>query len=221
MTRTPRETVAGFFEQVINQRRYDLIDTFFHTDAISHNPPYAGCGLITSEYDGVIRVRMVAPGGPAEGLVQVGDEILEAADAQHTWTGFDALKTGLWGQGVAGTKVVLQIRRGEELLEATVERALVAGFDQCFGAVRESFIRYLQDEAPDLQVTVERVVEQGDMVAAYVVNRATSSAYNRQAVWAECDLFRVADGKIVESWGVEDSLSWMRQQGFRFLPPEE
>lgn len=221
MTRTPRETVVGFFEYILNQRRFDLIDSYFNDDSISHNPPYVGCGLITSDHDGLIRVVLVSPGGPAVGLVQVGDEILEAADAAHTWTGFDALKAGLWGQGMTGTKVVLQIRRGEELLEATVERALVAGFDQPFGAIRAAFIRYLEEESPDLKVRVERVVEQGDLVAAFVVNQATSGEYNRQAVWAECDIFRVADGKIVESWGVEDGLSWMRQQGFHFTPPEE
>lgn len=221
MTRTPRETVIGFFEQILNQRRFDLIDDYFTADTLSHNAPYVGCGLITTEMEDRVVVRLVAPGGPAEGLVQVGDDILEAADAQHTWSGFEALKAGLWGQGVVGTKVVLQLRRGKELLEATVERGLVPSFDQHFGAVRDAFIHYLEDEARDLTTTVERVVEQGDLVAVYVINRATSSEYERQAVWAECDIFRVAGGKIIESWGVEDGQSWMRQQGFRFLPPEE
>lgn len=220
MTRTPRETVLGFFEQILNQRRFDLIDDYFNSNTISHNPPYVGCGLITTEHEGRVLVRLVAPGGPAEGLVQPGDEILEAADALHTWTGFDALKTGLWGQGVIGTRVVLQLRRGEELLEATVERGLVPSFDQRFGAIRDAFIHYLEVEARDLTTSVSQVIDQDDLVATYVINRATSSEYNRQAVWAECDIFRVAGGKIVESWGVEDGQSWMRQQGFRFTPPE-
>ncbi|GAP16026.1 uncharacterized protein conserved in bacteria [Longilinea arvoryzae] len=221
MKRMPRETVIGFFEQILNQRRFDLIDEYFDASSISHNPPYVGCGLLTTEREDKVLVRLVAPGGPAVGLVLPGDEILEAADAQHTWTGYEALKAGLWGQGVIGTRVVLQLRRGEELLEATVERGLVAGFDQHFGAIRDAFIHYLEEEARDLTTTVERVVEQGDLVAVYAINRATSSEYNRQAVWAECDIFRVADGRIVESWGIEDGQSWMRQQGFRFTPPEE
>jgi predicted SnoaL-like aldol condensation-catalyzing enzyme len=220
MTRTPRETVIGFFEQILNARRFELIDEYFNANTVSHNPPYVGCGLITTEFGGKVLVRLVAPGGPAEGFVLPGDEVLEAADAQRTWTGFEALKAGLWGQGIIGTKVVLQLRRGEELLEATIERGLVAGFDQHFGAIRDAFIHYLEDEARDLNVTIQHVIEQGDLVAVYVINRATSTEYNRQAVWAECDLFRVAGGKIVESWGVEDGQSWMRQQGFRFLPPE-
>ncbi len=221
MTRTPRETVLGFFEQILNERRFELIDDYFSPLSVSHNPPYVGCGLITTEIDGKVLVRLAAPGGPAEGLVLPGDEILEAADAQHTWTGFEALKAGLWGQGVVGTKVVLQLRRGEELLETTVTRDLVPSFDRQFDTIRDDFIHYMAEEVRDLKSSVLKVVEQGELVSVYAVNRATSTAYNREAMWAECDLFRVVAGKIVESWGVEDGQSWMRQQGFHFSPPEE
>jgi predicted ester cyclase len=86
-----------------------------------------------------------------------------------------------------------------------------------FGAFRSSF--------PDLEMGIVETVEEGNRV----VGRFHCSA-THQGEWRghpptgrrfedvdEVYFFRVADGRIVEAWGIEDTLGRFRQLG---LPPE-
>ncbi|MFE2107362.1 ester cyclase [Kitasatospora sp. NPDC059463] len=73
---------------------------------------------------------------------------------------------------------------------------------------------------PDLRVTVEDVIAQGDKV----VSRNTVTGTNlgeylgrpptgRAVRYDEIFVFRFADGRIAETWGVVDLLSQLRQLG--------
>ncbi|MFW7269956.1 ester cyclase [Gluconacetobacter sp. Hr-1-5] len=64
---------------------------------------------------------------------------------------------------------------------------------------------------PDLTVTIEAMVAQDDRVAASFVYEGThQAAYfgiaptGRRLRFTSCDIFRVADGRIVEHWGMGD-----------------
>lgn len=73
---------------------------------------------------------------------------------------------------------------------------------------------------PDVSFTIEDMVAEGDIVATRVTGRGTHlgtflgvEATGRRAAWASTGAFRVADGRIVEHWGVPDLLTLLQQLG--------
>ncbi|HEX8741988.1 MAG TPA: ester cyclase [Thermoleophilaceae bacterium] len=100
-----------------------------------------------------------------------------------------------------------------ELIDELFSAELAATAREWFGSFRSSF--------PDLQMKIVEVVVEGDRV----VGRFTCSA-THTGEWrghpptgrrfedvAEVYFFRVADGRIVEGWGLEDTLSRLEQLG--------
>ena len=78
---------------------------------------------------------------------------------------------------------------------------------------------------PDLHYTVELQVAEGDMVVTRVTARGTHTGEywgltykgipptGKQVTWTETQIFRIADGKIVEQWSNEDDLGRLQQVG--------
>ncbi len=73
---------------------------------------------------------------------------------------------------------------------------------------------------PDLQETQEDAIAEGDRVAARVSWRATHQGElmgipptGKQVTVTGMRIFRLAGGKIVEEWGVDDALGLMQQLG--------
>jgi steroid delta-isomerase-like uncharacterized protein len=84
-------------------------------------------------------------------------------------------------------------------------RHLAAGFGQAF---------------PDLQVTVEHLVAEGELVASRVTVTGTHRgpllgmpATGRRVTFTSTNISRVANGKIAEHWGNSDQLGLMQQLG--------
>ena len=86
-------------------------------------------------------------------------------------------------------------------------------------ALKEVFAR-LHRAFPDLHVTVEDVVAEGDKVVSR--NSVTGThqgdymglpATGRPVAYNEIFIFRFVDGRIAETWGVVDVLAQMRQLG--------
>jgi predicted ester cyclase len=86
------------------------------------------------------------------------------------------------------------------------------GFKQFVMAYRAAF--------PDLHYTVEDAIEAGDKI----VHRLTASgtmngdflgmhATGKRATWSEIHIGRVADGRLVEHWGLVDQLGLFVQLG--------
>jgi predicted ester cyclase len=80
------------------------------------------------------------------------------------------------------------------------------------------------DAAPDFQYHIEQLIGEGDRVAALVTFTGTHTGTHRVAGRtappsnnafreAEMFVFRIADGKIVESWAAWDRLSFLEQIG--------
>src|SRR5919106_4832007 len=73
---------------------------------------------------------------------------------------------------------------------------------------------------PDIKVTIERTIAQGDMVSAHcrVTGRYAGQGGGRAATgkavefWGICTV-RVSDGKIVEAWNAFDFLGLYQQLG--------
>ena len=79
---------------------------------------------------------------------------------------------------------------------------------------------------PDLRVTAEDVIAEGDkVVARNTVTGTHRGEYmgiaptGKPVTYREIFIFRVADGRIAETWGVVDVLSQLRQLG-AFPRPE-
>lgn len=86
-------------------------------------------------------------------------------------------------------------------------------------AVMEVFTR-LVGAFPDLRVTIEDLIAEGDKVVSrntvtgthrgdFMGHPATGNSVN----YSEIFIFRFAGGRVVETWGVVDVLSLMRQIG--------
>ncbi|WP_205629388.1 ester cyclase [Jiangella muralis] len=86
-------------------------------------------------------------------------------------------------------------------------------------AIKEVY-RRLHDAYPDLQISAEDVLAEGDRVVSR--QRVTGThrgeymgipATGRSISWNEIFIFRFADGRIVEGWGVVDVAAQLRQLG--------
>jgi len=89
---------------------------------------------------------------------------------------------------------------------------------------RDAYVRacqFLRKSFPDLNITIEDLVVEGDKVVMRYTERGTLTG--RPFLGIEADgqryakpgttVYRVVDGRLAESWGVEDTLGWFRQLG--------
>jgi steroid delta-isomerase-like uncharacterized protein len=85
------------------------------------------------------------------------------------------------------------------------------------------FFRVMLQAFPDLDVTIEDQIAEGDKV----VTRKTFRGTHRGELWGQpatgkrvslevIDIFRVQEGKIIEHWAELDLLALSRQLGLRF-----
>jgi predicted ester cyclase len=79
---------------------------------------------------------------------------------------------------------------------------------------------------PDFRVTAKDVLAEEDKVVIRFTDSGTyagdefgAAAKGRRIEWTGVDIFRIADSKIIEGWGVADTLGLMRQLGV--LPPTD
>jgi steroid delta-isomerase-like uncharacterized protein len=86
-------------------------------------------------------------------------------------------------------------------------------------AIKEVFAR-LHRAFPDLHVTVEDLIEEGDKVVGRNSVRGTHQGEymglpptGKPVSYNEIIIFRFADGRIAETWGVVDVLAQLRQLG--------
>ncbi len=99
---------------------------------------------------------------------------------------------------------------------------------------REAYAAWVQDTRsalPDLLLTTENLVAEGDMVAARWTFQGTHqgdllgpggmiSATGKRVTVSGITLFRFADGKLVEDWHSRDDLGFMQQLGLIPMPEQ-
>ncbi len=221
MVKANKQVVRGFFTEVVNEKRHDLIEKYFSKSYVAHGFPYVGLGLYSEKsYNDKIVITAVVPGSPADGKLEIGDEILMAKDDKNTWDKFQQLKNSPWGQGEIGTSVMVRVKRGEEVLDIKLMRGLVQGFEVPYDLLIEGFNRFLTREWPDVEVDIEAMVEEEDMVACLITYKGANTEFERSATWPASAFFKIEKGKIIEGWGVSDSLSQLNQLGYDVKPPK-
>ena len=76
-------------EQVVNQKRIDAWDQFFSPDYIARGAPSIGLGFSRDTSGNKHTITATIPGGPAEGKLQVGDELLWIEDERQRWESYE------------------------------------------------------------------------------------------------------------------------------------
>src|SRR5215213_11194663 len=121
---------------------------------------------------------------------------------------YEIVSTGDFGR--AG-EIVDTDAPDNELLPDDPPAKLIDTFKETFAEAREGF--------PDLSVTVEEVMAEGDRVAARVTIRGTHhgefqgiAPTGKRVEVKAMDMFRISNGKIVEHWGhADDPTGYLRQ----------
>ncbi len=219
MTKTNSEIVRGFIEAV-NRNEFDRAYEFCSRDCISHLAPWVGVGLRPDFSSGQhVIVKSLVPAGHAAAVLKAGDEIIQVSDAQHTWATFQEIKNGIWGQGIPGTPLTIVVRRNGQTLELHLTRGVVPASDEKLSDYLDIWRNEKLQNWPDLKCEIQLIFEKDDLVALYAVNTGTNQEFHKAAIWSECDIYRVRDGKITHIWGVEDSFQELAQLGYEVREP--
>lgn len=93
----------------------------------------------------------------------------------------------------------------------------LVGFKQGLAKFRAAF--------PDFRYTIEDEITVGDRLVHRLTARGTQKgeflgvpATGKQATWSEIHIGRIANGKVVEHWGLVDQMGMMKQLGLDLAP---
>jgi steroid delta-isomerase-like uncharacterized protein len=88
-------------------------------------------------------------------------------------------------------------------------------------SVKQEVIAF-REGFPDARITIEQMIAEGDTVAFRFTlqgtHRETFAGFpptDKLVTLTGVDFIRIAAGKIVELWSVQDTLSWAKQLGFK------
>ena len=116
---------------------------------------------------------------------------------------YEIVSTGDFGRA---EEIVDADAPDNELLPDNPPAKLIDTFKETFAEAREGF--------PDLSITVEDVMAEGDRVAARLTMRGTHQGEfqgiappGKRVEVRAMDMFRISEGKIVEHWGHADDPS--------------
>ena len=78
---------------------------------------------------------------------------------------------------------------------------------------------------PDVQVTIEDLIAEGDKVVARLLVRGTNTgpfagrpATDRPVEFRSCRIYQLAGGKVIQTWAMQDRMGLMEQLGWAQTP---
>ena len=220
MSKANVKIVEEYIEQVINRRQFERLTEFCTEDCVLHAPPYVGLGVNFDDTSGEkLILTDVAPNSPADGRLQLGDELVRAQDGDLIVENFEELREGLWAQGLVDVELILTVRRNGSLIAIPLRRARINAFDLKASEIFNAANLYWKKYWPDIKMEVKEIFGGGDKVACYAINTGTNQEYGRSAVWDEFDIFKLKDGRITEVWGTENIYSQFKQLGYQITKP--
>ena len=208
------EIIQDTIEQIVNQKKIDMWDQYFGQDYIARGAPCIGMGFSGDTSGNKHIINIIYPGSPADGKLQVGDELLWVEDEYQRWATYEEISVG-----IQGSKYTVGVRRGNQTLEYELARDLFRGFDTNNDQAKSDMREFMANEFPDLKATIKLILADGDMVVCLLEYRGTHANFEREAVWREAWFVRLSEGKIVEGWPVLDESSYCRQLGYQIIPP--
>jgi len=85
----------------------------------------------------------------------------------------------------------------------------------------KALARALRSAFPDFKVTIEHQIAEGDLTVRHISATGTMKgdfagmpASGKRARWEAIHISRLANGKVVEHWSVQDQLGMLQQLGF-------
>jgi predicted ester cyclase len=91
----------------------------------------------------------------------------------------------------------------------------------------KAYVTMLRGAFPDLHLTVEDVVAEGEKVVVRATARGTMrgdylgmKATGKPATWTEIHIGRLVDGKVVDHWATIDQLGTLQQLGLVATPEQ-
>jgi len=211
------ELVHEALDKIVNQKRIDAWDQYFSPDYIARGAPSIGLGFFRGTSGAKHVVHAIIPGGPAEGKLRAGDELLWVEDEQRRWETYEDMSEGL--RCHRGSALRAGVRRDEQTLEVELTRGLVPGVDTRNDRAKAEMQEFMTQQIPDLSVEIKLTLTDGDKVVCLMEYRGTHATFNREAVWREIWIARLSQGKIVESWPLPDIDAYCRQLGYQLIPP--
>jgi len=89
----------------------------------------------------------------------------------------------------------------------------------------KALVKALRSAFPDFKVKIERQIAEGDLVVQHISATGTMKgdfagmpASGKRATWEAIHISRLANGKVVEHWSVQDQLGMLQQLGFAPRP---
>ena len=216
--KTNVEIIQDHIEQVYNQKKIDRWEQDTSQDYFFRVAPYVGTGFSVDSSGNQHIINFVAPGSPAEGVLQVGDELLWEEDEHQRCDTYEGIKQAIM-QGYRGSKFKVGVRRGNQTLEVDFTRDLIKYFEFPKDQVKSNLVELLTKEFPDVKVTIQNILSDGDIVVSLLEYRGTHVDFEREVVWQEAWFARLSEGKIVEDWSVFDGISYFKQLGYQITPP--
>lgn len=120
----------------------------------------------------------------------------------------------VWNAGdeSASDALIAEEYVGHTLIHGSSDHSGIAGHAQWIGNLRKAF--------PDLNITIEDIIAEGDKIVARVILTGTHrgefgrfAPSNKHAVSDNVFIVRIADGRIVEKWISFDAASFWKQLG--------
>ncbi len=102
-----------------------------------------------------------------------------------------------------------------------VNRRGLAAFQE---ALAPSYVSHNASSIPglqDVQRTAQDVMAEGDKVTLRFTGRAVHAPTGKQVIWEAIHIYRMAEGKIVESWGIMDHWGVLEQLGMAPAMPTD
>ena len=211
------EIIRETLERIVNQKQIDAWDDFFSPDYIARTAPSIGLGLSIDSSGDAHVVRFIVPGSPAEGRLEVDDQIVWADDSQQRWDTFEGVSIGI--QSHHGPAIKLGIQRGDQTLEVELVRGRFEGSETDCEQAKAEMRDFMTRQIPDLTVEIIQTIADGDTVACLMDYRGTHAEFKREAIWREAWFARLEDGMIIESWPLPDIDAYCRQLGYRMTAP--
>lgn len=212
--------VERWVDEIANAQNIDALDEFYSEACVFHVNPYSGIGFVPdfTERDHIV-VYYVSPKGPADGLLEPGDELVRARIGDKTLESGDLRSSQIWGHGPPGDTVHFSVKRNNDRFDVAVTRDLIT--DAEFRGFLEAAYAEFYRRYPDIHAIIEFMIAEDDLVASRIRWSGYNAEYDGDVTWTETLVFRIADGKIVEVWSNEDSLSAMHQLGYAITAPEK